>query len=518
MGAFWDLVKMKVKVFLGTFKASRANLALFVFFILYFTAASIGLSMVLADTVRKGSNPILYIDQFSAFINLFFVLVLMGILKGFTVFEYEYNMVLTSPVTPRHYLVANVMADLITYSVFFCPFFTALGAIAVSLGLSVLLTLLTFALSLIFLFFLILLKISFSILNSVYGGLTIKLAIVILMVLLLLPALAIFGYFPLRYRDLPYPSTLLAQSIISLIYNELPPTESFIGITLCFLVSLALFFVTTRRNVFPFAKPTPLMTPFDTSMRAQTLKMSTNIRYFSRSVFRLGVSLNLSSKSLTQFLMKKEFVRMVRDGSLFTSLLMFVIFSASSLDTRTEQGSMPAWIFILTFYSLIIQSILISQWRIGESETLWIPLTSHLGLEHTAKALLYSLVLISFVVPAATICFLTLAGLITPLLLFAFLVFAASLSLIGCSVNLFAAIHFLGKKSKAVPSYMIMLVSLLLLGLLVSPAFGYLILCLILNIDFVVNFVSAAFILIYSCAVFYLLSKKIREKFLNIEL
>ena len=274
-----------------------------------------------------------------------------------------------------------------------------------------------------------------------------------------------------------------------------------------------LFVFSSKKNLFLFAKPVTLVSPFDTSPRVQTAKMATNIKIFTRLAPRF--SLGLRSESLLFFLMKKEFIRMVRDGSLFAVLVFYLVISIMGVATQTGEVPFPAWMVVLVAYSFIVPAMLISNWRIGEMSNLWIPLTSPLNFGFVVKSLLYDLALVAFVVPAATIVVLSIASPISPLVP---LVLIASVSLIGCSVNLFAAISFLGKKRRATPSFMVGWVSMLLFGLLVSPAYAYVVISLLLTLSVEINLLLAVPVLAYSALIFWLFSKKSAEKALSIEI
>jgi hypothetical protein len=366
---------------------------------------------------------------------------------------------------------------------------------------------------LLFMFLLLFLKISFSILESVYPRSPIKIVTLFLVFLLLLPAFGLFTSFPLDYSELPYPSTLLARAILGIVLGSPPSVQSFMSLAAYLLASLMLFGFSSKKNLFLFAKPVPLVSPFDTSPRVQTAKIGKNIRIFSRVGLRF--SLDLKSESLLLFLMRKEFIRMLRDGSLFAVLVLYAVISIMGVATGTGGVPFPAWMVVLAAYSLIVPAMLISNWRIGEMGNLWIPLTSALNFGFVVKSLLYDLTLIAFTIPAATIVVLSFISHIGPLIP---LVLVASVSLIGCPVNLFAAISFLGKKRRATPSFMIGWVSMLLFGLLVSPTYIYVTLSLVFSFTAGTSLLLAAAVVAYSAFIFWFFSKKSAEKASSIEI
>jgi hypothetical protein len=434
-------------------------------------------------------------------------------LKGYTVYEYEQSFIFTAPISPIYFLISGLLSDLTIFSFFFYPVFLFLGIVSVSLNLATVQVLSIVMSTLFFAFFLVFLKSSLSILQSVYHKTRVKLVSVALIAFLLFPAIGLFTQLPIRYGGLPYPSTILAQSLLAFLSNGVPSTTTLLGSAAYFLGAMLLFLFTSRKNLFQFANPVPLVSPFDSSMRVQTLKMEKNVKFFSKTGF--GISLNLKSESLLRFLMKKEMIRMIRDGSLFTVFLFYFIVGFMSLAGGTSGASGQSWLFTLAIYSFIIPSMLLSNWRITEHPNLWMPLTSGLNFGYIIKPLLYDLALIAFAVPAAAIVLLTLITQINPLVP---LVLIVSVAMIGCSANLYVVMLFLGRKQKATPSLMIMWVSMLLSGLLMAPTYIFVALTALLRLSAEINVVLSAVIIAYSAAVFKYLSRTMEKKTKIIEI
>ena len=337
-------------------------------------------------------------------------------------------------------------------------------------------------------------------------------ATAILMAFLLLPAVGLFLDFPLPYEILPYPSTLLAQVMINALNSSLSRGYSILLLSSYFLASLLLFLFCSGENLFQVAKPVPFVSSFDTSIGMQHARAK-DIRFFSR--FGLRFTLNIESESLLRFLMKKELVRMIRDGSLFAVLLFYLIVSIMSIATSMGQSPFPVWMLLLVIYSFIVPMMLLGNWRTGELDTLWIPLTSGVSPRYLVRSLLYAFTLIAFIVPAGTIIVLTLLSQIDPLVPF---VLVASISLLGCSASLFTMIHFLGKKRRATPSFTIGWVSMLLYGLLISPTYIYAALSFMLDFNVKTSLLFTGPILAYSIFIFLFLSRKIERKAGSVEI
>ncbi len=512
MGIVIDLFKMKTKVLFGSLRASKTSLLLFLIYFLGMVPGTIGLSMSTVELLQSGVDLLAYVDTLAAIISGFMALALVSTYTGFKVFEYEQDFVLTSPITPRQYLLAGLLSDMVVLIFFFnmVPIFFII--IAMRLALTTIPTLVMFLSFFFFVFFLGFLKYCLSIYASMHESTWLRIVTSAVIVVLLLPAVGLFAPLSLKYSALPYPTTFLARCILEFLSNR-PPIYSFLGLGLYFIALLVIFLMSSRRNFFPFANPIPLMSPFDTSMRMQSIKIGQSMKTFSRIGLRM--TLNPDSRSLLRFLMKKEFLRMVRDGSLFSTLLLYIILSFIVVFSSEMGAPTPIWLLILMIYSFIVPPMLISLWRVIEMDSLWIPLTSGMKLDNLVKALLYDLVIIAFVIPAAFIAALTFFNRMDPLMP---LVLVFSVSMIGCSANLYVVTRFLGRKHRATPWMMINWASLLLTALLLTPTYIFSGLSLLLNLSLQLNAILSTFIIAYSILVFIYLSKATAKKALSIEI
>jgi len=513
MGHLLNVYLAKVKIVLGAFKASKINLLLIFIYLLGVVSGGFGLGLAVTEDVRKGTVLSVYIDELSALISLGIAIAIIASFRGFIIFDYEESLFFTSTITPWVFLVASILSDLTIFSIFFSPFFVVLGVIAVSLHLPPMIVLLLFAVAILLILFLLFLKKAFSLLISIYTNSTIRSIFVVLIILLLLPAISLLYSFPIRYSELPYPSTFIAAALLHLICGKQPSFISLLGAFSCFIVSFMLLFFCSRRDIFRYAKSVPFFSPFDASIRAQTIKMGQNIRLFSK--IGLKFALTLESESLFRFLIKKELIRMIRDGSLFAVFVFYIIVFVMSIATRSAGNSFPIWLFILAIYAFIVPAMLISNWRVGELSSLWIPLTSGVNLKVFFSSLSYALVLVSIPIPIGVIIILCLVTNSTPILP---LVLVISASLIGSSVQLFVMIHFLGKKRKTAPGFMISWLSILLSGTFLSPSYVYVMLSLTFKFNPITDLASGIGLLVYSYLIFKFFLKKLERKILNIEI
>jgi hypothetical protein len=511
MGIIRDLYMFKVKSFFGAIRSSRASLLLIAVYVLGMLPSSIGMSLAVVNVVKSGVDITIYLNFLATIFSGVFILLLFSAFRGYAAFEYEQNLIFTSPITPRTYLIVSLMADITVLSIFLFPLFLFLGTIIIFLQLSILSTLSIVASLVLFFLFIYFMKTSLSILKSFRQDSLVRIALTIIMVLLLLPAISFILPFPMKYSELPYPSTLLAEVVLNSLYGKLPNIEIIFGVVSYFLISFVSFLFCSNLNLFQFSKPVPFVSPFDTSMRIQTVKTGKNIQLFSRVGFQPSLSLN--SKSLLSFLMKKEFVRMFRDGSFFMVLTFYAILSIISI--ALPNMPFPIWMFYLILYSIMVPGMLTSNWRVVELDILWIPLTSGVDFGVVAKALLYDFILIASVVPAVTTVALTFINHIDPIVSS---VLITSASIVGSAANLYVMIRFLSRKRRATPVMMIIWASMFLSGVLISPTYIYALFSFIYGFNITTRLLLAVPTLIYSVFVFWLLSKKIEQKALKIEI
>jgi len=517
VGVVLNIYKFKVKAFFGAFRASKASIVLLLAYVIGFLPSVFGFSVMITNAVRQGVYSEIYTEIIAAAASGLMALAILLALRGYTVFEYEQNFIFTSPIKPREFLIASIFTDLTSSLVFANPIFIICTIVVLWLNLSFVSALLIFSAIVLFTFLIFFLKISLSIIKALYRRLWVNALIYILIVILLLPEISFFTDLPLKYILMPYPSTFLARILIDGLYNRVTHPINFFSLILYFLLLTMLFVLSSKRNFFPVTKHVPFVSPFDTTMRVQTIKMERSIKTFSR----IGIffTLNPESKSLLNFLMKKEIIRMIRDGTLFTVILIYLItsFVTAAVSARPSEGLSTVLFltFFLGIYSLIVPLTLISNWRFSDFENLWIPLSSSADMRIIMKAILYDFVVTSSIVPSILILILSIISSINPLLP---LTLVISTSLIGCSATLYVIIKFLGRKRRGTPSLLIGWASMLFSALLLTPTYILVALSGFIELNNIVNILSSALILIYSALIMRYFEGKIEKNIANIEI
>ncbi|MEM2719105.1 MAG: hypothetical protein QXJ13_07735, partial [Candidatus Bathyarchaeia archaeon] len=236
------LYKFKVKSFFGTFRASKANLALLLVYMFSLLPSAFGFSIMIVDAVKQsGVNIETYVETLAAMLSFLTAFILFLTFRGYTVFEHEQNFIFTSPVKPIEFLIASILADLTSILVFIYPLFAIYALVVSWLNLPLSSAIIILSAMLIFVFFLFLLKTSLSIIMSLQRNLSAKLTASALILLLLFPSISSALNLPLKYGLLPYPSTLLAKILVGEVYGVGFQPLNFLGLSLYFLLLAALF-------------------------------------------------------------------------------------------------------------------------------------------------------------------------------------------------------------------------------------------------------------------------------------
>jgi hypothetical protein len=513
MGVARDLLAFKLKVMLGAIKSSRASMVLIAVYVLGMLPSGVSTSMLVVNLVKAGIDPAAYVNQLAALLSAVTAMLLLSAYRGYVSYEYEQTLLFTAPIKPRTYLAVSLLTDLAMLSVFLLPMGIFLVMIVASLQLSFVPAALIVGGFVLFLFLAYFAKTSLAILEAHRQDSLTKTVLTIIILLLVLPAASLAIPFPITYAQLPYPSTLLAETMLSSVCGTTPDMIAVLGMLVYFIASFAAFLYCSNLNLFQLAKPVPFVSPFDTSMRVQTVKVGKNIQFFSR--FGIKMSLSLDSKPLRTFLMKKELVRITRDGSLFMVFMFYAVLLIISTAMRQTPSAFPMWMFLLAFYSFMVPAMLTSNWRMVELDNLWMPLTSGLSFGQVARAVLYDFALLAFAVPAAITAILSAVNQADPVIP---LVLVASASVIGSAANLFTMVNFLSRKRRSTPAIMVNYAATFLSGLLIAPAYLYAIFALFLRLDLVTEIAASIPVFAYAAVVFWLLSRQIEKDAIKIEL
>ncbi|MDW8033581.1 MAG: type II CAAX endopeptidase family protein [Nitrososphaerota archaeon] len=304
--------------------------------------------------------------------------IFLGMRGGITALEPEINFILTSPIKPSTYLLSDLFFQFIFLNVAATPALAAFTTVMLYPHFNYLpMVLLSYE---IMLLTSSLIAQLLGVFKSVWSDIGVEALGWTLLLILFIPLLSTAAGFPLNYSILPYPSTILSKYSLGF-YNIL---EGIIGLAYAILI-VGTYITIMRINFLP--NVTPLLT-------TALMEMPSS----SRRIFRWaphGFTKILSSKmdEKPMYLMVKiNFLRIIRDGSLFTALILFCIAIFSNLSfsiiiRQTRFSGLAALTYII-FYSPLIPSIFSINWGIVDRESLWAIAVSEDGLKKYVKGMI----------------------------------------------------------------------------------------------------------------------------------
>lgn len=402
MGKIITISIFKIKQYFGPLRSSKASLLLGILIFLSLNSVGFFFGMALPDT-PFWAEPDLLIDIFSAFLSVFLALSLVLSLRGgVTAFQTELDFFFTSAIKPRQYILSDLIFQFIVLHVLFSPFIPFVIGLSLRLSINALIALIMVLVYEMYVFLILLIMQSLGLLNLIAPIKRTKALIGAIMAALLLPSLSFMGFFPLKYSDLPYPSTFAAKAIVHLLEQssfELPNIYS-LGI----FVALAFTFhyLISKKNLFYYIRPTVMLSFIESRPQAQAIQQRRMVERFGP--WTTFLTLDPTKGSLTSFLMKKHLIRIIRDGSLFSVIILFAVYGAvSMLSLNFSQDSsaraIESSLFTMTFYSALVPSILAMSWNSYERENLWLILTSGGRIVEYFKSFFLALLIVALIMP-----------------------------------------------------------------------------------------------------------------------
>jgi len=348
--------------------------------------------------------------------------VFLGLKGGITALEPEIDFVLTSPIKPSTYLVADLLFQFFFLNFAVTPPLVSFMAVMLHPRLNIL--------PAVFLSYETMLFASsaiaqtLGILKSIMKDVEVEAVGWIILMILFTPLISMAMGLGLNYSDLPYPSTLLAKCSL----GSIGSLESIIGLAYMVMIAGAYFSV-MRINFLP--NVTPLLTTALMEMPSSSRRI---LRWVPR-LFTQILSPKMSEKPMA-LVVKLNLLRILRDGSLFTAIMLFAIATVSNLSfpilVRQFKFFALAALTFSILYTPLIPAIFSINWGIIERETLWTVAVSEKGFRRYVEGMLtaYFIATFSFALVFYSIFSILLAG--TPFLVLDFLLLL--------SVTLFSSI------------------------------------------------------------------------------
>lgn len=380
------LVMVKMKQYLGQLRRSPRNLlALAAVYLSWLFIIGLVSLMIRFTGVLSGAGPRDFLGVLSevTVTAILAVGIFLGIKGGITAFPYEIDYVLTSSVRPRIYLLADLVFQFFLLGFFIIP------------PTSLMLIILTFPLHLDYLGRAIPLYIStilMSILLSHVLGISrgrigerrVRLMGWSLMALVLAPLVLL----ALRVKPpallSPHPALLVSSAIEA-------PSVTLLWI-LPYLALLSLTHLYLSRSNF-YSSVSPIL--FSVLMEPP----SRFSRYFKipgvGRVFRLG-----SARSYFSLMYRLHLVRVVREGSLWTGMmvLLFLTLANTALPRLVGVAQFPevAELTMIAFYIPLLPALLSINWSISERRNTWVISLSLRGERYYVSGLFLAYFTVTF--------------------------------------------------------------------------------------------------------------------------
>ncbi|MGQ9468954.1 MAG: hypothetical protein ACUVTD_03900 [Nitrososphaerales archaeon] len=405
MGKIITVSTFKIKQYFGSLRSSKASLFIGILTFLGLNSIGFLFGIGLPDT-PFWTQPDRLIDILSAFLSIFLALSLtLSLRGGVTAFQAELDFFFTSAIKPRQYILSDLIFQFVVLHVLFSPFIPFIIGLTFRLGKNFMIAFLIALVYEIYVVLTLLTLQSLGALNLVVPYKRTKILTGGIMIALLLPSLSFVNFFPIKYFDLPYPSTFVARAMFHLLEQSTLELSNVYFLGIFVVLAFTFHYFISKKNLFYYIRPTVMLSFGESRPQAQAIRQR-------RAVETLGplttfLALDPMKGSLTNFLIKKHLIRMIRDGSLFLAILfamygaVSVIISSFPLDASTRATSGP--LFMLTFYSALVPSILAISWNSYERENLWILLTSGGHIVEYFKSFFVALLIAALLLPLGLI-------------------------------------------------------------------------------------------------------------------
>ncbi|MEM2980887.1 MAG: type II CAAX endopeptidase family protein [Thermoproteota archaeon] len=312
--------------------------------------------------------------------------IFLGLKGGITSLEPEIDFVLTSPVKPSTYMLADLLFQFVFLNVAVTPPLVSFSAVMLYPDFS--------NLPMVFLFYELMLLTSsliaqtLGVLKSMWNDVAVEAFGWVLLALLFTPLLGMALGFEVNYSDLPYPSTILSRYA----FGYLSLWDIALGLIYLMLIVSA-YFAAMRINFLPDV--TPLLTTALMEMPSSNRRILRGVPRFFMQV----LSPKMSEKPMA-LTVKLNLLRILRDGSLFTALMLFGIATLANLSfpilIRQVSFSALATLTFNILYTPLIPAIFSINWGIVERESLWATAVSEDGFKKYVKGMLIAYFVATF--------------------------------------------------------------------------------------------------------------------------
>ncbi len=328
---------------------------------------------------------------------------------GITAHPSELDFLMTAPVRPREYLVADMLFQLGSATV--AGGMAIVGAVVglvVGMGKSVWLAVPVFVLLGMFGIMVFLIIQVLTVLRIRHPHARVRMLSLLLLLLSVLPSAAMAAsLFPASYRNIPTPQAGFATVTLGLLQGAPVSLQAVVTIAGYFALVAVLWAKVSGEYFFQGVKPT-LSAGFGqvdmgTKMAQQKRLIQGFGRFTTRTTIRAEVGSDLS------YMTRLNLVRIWRDGSFVFVAILLAVFIGSGMLSSGSSSSSPLTVNIFQAASWPV-AIIALNWCYYERANLWIPVVGGRSLVTYFRGLMMSLVVVGIGISAIILIVLEGAG------------------------------------------------------------------------------------------------------------
>ena len=368
MGDAFEVFRLKARQYLGPILRNRKKLAKAVALLSLFALFVVPFGFEFVQP-RTGFPVFMDSESSAAVLSIFLAFFFaQGLGGGILAHPSEVDFVLTTPIRPRRYLVAEYGFQLLMFHIFLVPFLAGFSA---GIGLSTgepMRGLLVLATAELFLLLPGLIAQSIGVLASTDHRWVARAIALSAALVLLLPALHfLVPTFPLRYNDFFGPPELAATLVFGIARDGIVDGVALLGLLAYVGVAAGAWVALSGREFFPGVRPLMVMSfgqPMDFSQIARLAA--------ERKARRTRLPVDVFRSKLPKAMTNLQLAKWTRSGALPAAIAMLFLFGFMGLvfAPRTP-GSGPLAAFAFSFIPILLPSLLAVPTFTSERDRLW---------------------------------------------------------------------------------------------------------------------------------------------------
>jgi len=376
---------------------------------LAFLPTGISMGYVMGETIA-GSDPGFAVDLLGSALSMMMVFGFVFALGvGITASPSELDFVMTTPVRPREYLVADLLFQFLSVTIAggMAILFAVFGLLW-GMDESLLLVaplMLVMGLYGMMVFFVVQILTVLKIRHPDSG---IRVVVLLLLVLSVIPILSLASSdFPVRFGDLPVPQSAFASIAFGVLDGSGIEIIDAATASAYLAVVCSIWAIVSGKYYFHGVKPTLSAGFGQVDMSTKMAQQKRMIRGFGRVTTK--ISFRTDSGGELSLMTRLNLIRFWRDGSfVFVGLLLAIFLGTGIMQVESEEsGSISANLFQAGAWPIAILAL---NWCYYERENLWIPVVGGRSLVTYFRGLFMAFVVVGLGVAALTIGIIVAAG------------------------------------------------------------------------------------------------------------